>query len=110
MQLLSHLLQTLLHPGCFHGASSRLFLRLGKLENAEVGILENSTGKNHGKKNKVFEIRQPWVLSGSYEVGGIESLEAGKLSFGVFSYLWLVGNGGMEYNYNYYYFHSSIPY
>ena len=27
-----------------------------------------------------------------------------------FSYLWLVGNGGMGYNYNCYYYHSSIPY
>ena len=26
-----------------------------------------------------------------------------------FSYLWLVGNGGMGYNYSYYYYHSSIP-
>ena len=26
------------------------------------------------------------------------------------SYLWLVGNGGMGYNYNDYYYHSSIPY
>ena len=26
------------------------------------------------------------------------------------TYLWLVGNGGMEYNYNYYDYHSSIPY
>ena len=25
------------------------------------------------------------------------------------TYLWLVGNGGMGY-YNYYYYHSSIPY
>ena len=25
-------------------------------------------------------------------------------------YLWLVGNGGMGYNYNYYDYHSSIPY
>ena len=27
-----------------------------------------------------------------------------------YSYLWLVGNGGMGYNDNYYYYHSSIPY
>ena len=27
-----------------------------------------------------------------------------------FAYLWLVGNGGMGYNCNYYYYHSSIPY
>ena len=27
-----------------------------------------------------------------------------------FSYLWLVGNGGMKYNYNYCYYQSSIPY
>ena len=27
-----------------------------------------------------------------------------------FTYLWLVGNGGMGYNYNYYCYHSSIPY
>ena len=26
------------------------------------------------------------------------------------SYLWLVGNEGMGYNHNYYYYHSSIPY
>ena len=26
------------------------------------------------------------------------------------TYLWLVGNGGMRYNFNYYYYHSSIPY
>ena len=26
------------------------------------------------------------------------------------TYLWLVGNGGMGYNYNYYCYHSSIPY
>ena len=26
------------------------------------------------------------------------------------AYLWLVGNGGMGYNYIYYYYHSSIPY
>ena len=26
------------------------------------------------------------------------------------AYLLLVGNGGMEYNYNCYYYHSSIPY
>ena len=26
------------------------------------------------------------------------------------TYLWLVGNGGMGYNFNYYYYHSSIPY
>ena len=26
------------------------------------------------------------------------------------TYLWLVGNGGMGYNYNYYDYHSSIPY
>ena len=26
------------------------------------------------------------------------------------TYLWLVGNGGMGYNCNYYYYHSSIPY
>ena len=26
------------------------------------------------------------------------------------NYLWLVGNGGMGYNYNYYSYHSSIPY
>ena len=26
------------------------------------------------------------------------------------TYLWLVGNGGMGYIYNYYYYHSSIPY
>ena len=26
------------------------------------------------------------------------------------TYLWLVGNGGMGYEYNYYYYHSSIPY
>ena len=26
------------------------------------------------------------------------------------TYLWLVGNGGMGYNYNCYYYHSSIPY
>ena len=25
-------------------------------------------------------------------------------------YLWLLGNGGMGYKYNYYYYHSSIPY
>ena len=25
-------------------------------------------------------------------------------------YLWLVGNEGMGYKYNYYYYHSSIPY
>ena len=28
----------------------------------------------------------------------------------ILSYLWLVGNGGMGYNCNYYYYHSSIPY
>ena len=34
-------------------------------------------------------------------------------SFGVmllFTYLWLVGNGRMGYNFNYYQYHSSIPY
>ena len=27
-----------------------------------------------------------------------------------YCYLWLVGNGGMGYNYNYFFYHSSIPY
>ena len=31
-------------------------------------------------------------------------------SLGDLTYLWLVGNGGMGYNYIYYYYHSSIPY
>ena len=29
---------------------------------------------------------------------------------GLITYLWLVGNEGMGYNYNYCYYHSSIPY
>ena len=37
-----------------------------------------------------------------------------RVSIGVIvpgdAYLWLVGNGGMGYNCNYYYYHSSIPY
>ena len=31
-------------------------------------------------------------------------------SLGDLTYLWFVGNGGMGYNYNNYYYHSSIPY
>ena len=34
----------------------------------------------------------------------------GSLFANAFTYLGLVGNGGMGYKYYYYYYHSSIPY
>ena len=42
---------------------------------------------------------------------GLKGLGVQGLGVQGFTYLWLVGNGGMEYNSNYYYYyHSSIPY